>query len=156
MEIRKAIATDGLLLSSLCMDVQTLHAEHHPKFFKMPKNEDFAISFFDELLANPMICIFIAEEKGQSLGYVICKLVEHSETPFAFAMRYLVVDHISVRPAAKGKGIGAALMERAEALARELNVERIHLNSWAFNTDAHSFFEKMGFEKFSHNFWKNM
>ena len=156
MKIRQAIATDSLLLSSLCVDVQSLHAKHHPDFFKTPTSDDFAASFFDEMLADPAVSIFIVEENGQALGYVLCKLIERLENPFTFAMRYLLVDQISVRPAAQGKGVGKMLIKRAVLLARDLNVQRIQLDSWGFNVEAHAFFEKMGFEKFNHRFWKNL
>ena len=70
-------------------------------------------------------------------------------------MRYLLVDQISVRLAEQGKGIGQALLDQAEVLAKELTVSRIQLDSWGFNTQARAFFEKMGFEKFNHRFWRN-
>jgi GNAT superfamily N-acetyltransferase len=155
MNIRQAISTDSLRLSSLCMDVQRLHAEHHPDIFKIPQNEDFAVSFFDELLSDPATHIFIAEKDGEAFGCILCKLVERQENPFTFVMRYLLVDQISVRPEAQGQGVGAALIKQAVTLAKELNVRRIQLDSWGFNTKAHSFFEKMGFEKFTHRFWRD-
>ena len=156
MKIRQASVTDSLLLSYLCMDVQTLHAKYHPDIFKMPQNEDFAVSFFNETLADPTISIFLAEEDEQALGYVLCKLLERIDGPFTFALRYLLVDQISVRPIAQGKGVGKALLQRVEILARELNIHRIQLDSWGFNLDAHTFFQKVGFEKFTHRFWKNL
>jgi len=156
MKIRQAVALDNLILSSLCVDVQSLHVKHHPDFFKTPTSDDFAASFFDEMLADPAVSIFIAEENGQALGYVLCKLIERLENPFTFAMRYLLVDQISVRPAAQGKGVGKTLIKRAVVLALDLNVQRIQLDSWGFNVEAHAFFEKMGFEKFNHRFWKNL
>ena len=156
MNIRQANSSDSVLLSSLCMDVQCLHAENHPEIFKMPHSNDFAVPFFEEMLADPKNSAFLAEENGQALGYIFCKLVERPETPFTFTMRYLLVDQISVRPAAQKKGLGAALIERIIALGKELNVPRIQLDSWGFNREAHAFFEKMGFEKFNHRFWRNL
>ena len=156
MKIRQAITTDSLLLSSLCVDVQSLHAKHHPDFFKTPTSDDFAASFFDEMLADPAVSIFIAEENGQALGYVLCKLIERFENPFTFAMHYLLVDQISVRPAAQGKDVGKTLIKRAVLLALDLNLQRIQLDSWGFNVEAHAFFEKMGFVKFNHRFWKSL
>ena len=156
MKIRQATSKDSLLLSSLCMDVQSLHAKHHPKIFRTPESVDFAVSFFDELLAEPTTNIFVAEENGQALGYVSCKLIERPENLFTYTMRYLLVDQISVRLVAQGKGVGKALIKQAEALASELNIQRIQLDSWGFNTESHAFFEKMGFEKFNHRFWKNL
>ena len=156
MKIRQAVSTDALLLSSLNMDVQRLHAENHPEIFKMPQSDDFAIAFFNDTLVDPMTRIYLAEEGEQALGYIVCKLIERAENPFTLAMRYLLVDQISVRPEAQGKGVGEALIEQAEILAKEWNVSRIQLDSWGFNIKAHAFFEKMGFEKFNYRFWHKL
>jgi GNAT superfamily N-acetyltransferase len=156
MKIRQANVHDSLLLSSLTTDVQRLHAVNHPDIFKMPRGNDFAVAFFDEKLADPSVRIFLAEDDEQALGCILCKLIERDENPFTFAMRYLLVDQISVRPEAQGKGVGRALIEQAEILATEWNVSRIQLDSWGFNIKAHVFFEKMGFEKFNHRFWREI
>lgn len=156
MEIRQATMADALLLSSLCMDVQSLHAHHHPDIFVMPQSEDFARSFFIEMLEDPAITIFIAELDGQAAGYVVCKLIERPKTAFTFEMRSLLVDQISVRPAVQGRGAGAALLHKAEQLAQALKVQRIQLDSWGFNHEAHKFFENMGFERFNHRFWRHL
>jgi len=100
--------------------------------------------------------IFIAEAEGKAIGYIVCKLVERSETPFNFPIRYLLVDQISVQPQARRKRIGEALLKKAEFLARQLDVQRIQLDSWDFNLGAHVFFERMGFQKFSFRFWKHL
>jgi ribosomal protein S18 acetylase RimI-like enzyme len=154
MNIRQANSSDSLLLSSLCMDVQRLHAENHPDIFKLPQSDDFAVSFFEEMLANPMTRIFIAEENGEAVGHVFCQLMERPEGPFTYARRVLHIDQISVRPATQGQGVGAALIERAVSLGKEMSVSKIQLDSWGFNTGAHAFFEKLGFEKFNHRFWR--
>jgi len=156
MKIRQADIRDSLLLSSLTTDVQRLHAENHPEIFKMPQSDDFAVTFFDERLADPLIRIFIAEEDEQALGCMLCKLIEREENPFTFAMRYLMVDQISVKPEAQGIGVGKALIKQAEGLAKEWNVSRIQLDSWGFNTNAHAFFEKMEFEKIKCRFWRKL
>ena len=156
MKVRQAVSSDGLLLSSLSMDVQRLHAEHHPRFFKIPQSEDFAISFFNTLLTDDLFRIYIAEEDGEALGYIVCKLMERTDNPFIFAMRYLLIDQISVRPQARGRGVGRALMEQAEVRAKELGIEKLQLDSWDFNINAHVFFEGMGYTKFNHRFWKDL
>ena len=156
MNIRKATLEDALLLSDLSRDVQSLHAQNYPDIFKMPHSPDFAISFFNEMLADPAISFFIAEENGEAIGYILCKLIERPENPFTFAMRSLHVEHISVQPAARGQGVGTALMKEAEMLAKGLVVQRIQLDSWDFNTNAHSFFERLGFQKFNFRFWRQL
>jgi GNAT superfamily N-acetyltransferase len=138
------------------MDVQNLHAELHPDVFKRPQREDFAVSFFDNMLADSTITVFIAEEAGQALGYILCKLIEREEGPFTYARRYLLVDQISVRPSARRHGLGAALIEQVVALGKELNLRQIQLDSWDFNVSAHQFFEHNGFEKFNYRFWRTI
>jgi ribosomal protein S18 acetylase RimI-like enzyme len=156
VNIRQAISTDALRLSSLSMDVQILHSKHHPDIFKVPQNEAFTVSFFEEMLADPAVRIFIAEEEGEEIGYILCKSVERPENPFTFAVHLLLIDQISVRPAAHGQGIGTALMQRAEMLAEEWDVQRIQLDSWDFNIAAHGFFEQLGFQKFDFRFWRQV
>ena len=156
MKIRPATSQDPLLLSRLSRDVQRLHAEHHPDVFRMPESDDFAVSFFTEMLSDPAVYIFIAEEQGSAVGCMVCRQIERPENPFTFAARTLLVDQISVRPSAQGMGVGKALLQQAELLARELNAKRIHLDSWDFNLNAHAFFERMGFRKFNFRFWKHL
>lgn len=156
MNIRPATPADSRLLSSLCVDVQRLHADHHPGLFKLPQTDDFAVAFFDQVLADPLVNIFVAEEDDQALGYILCKLIERSETPFTFSMRFLQVDQISVQPQARGRGVGSALLAQADDLAQESDVSRIQLDSWGFNTSAHAFFEHNGYEKFNHRFWREI
>jgi ribosomal protein S18 acetylase RimI-like enzyme len=156
MKIRQATERDALLLSSLCRDVQKLHAEHYPHIFKIPEGDDFAVAFFNEMLADPAVRIYVAEANGAAAGYVLCKLFERPANLFNFAFRFLQIEHISIRPVARRRGIGAGLMAQAEALARELGVPRMQLDSWEFNTSAHGFFESQGFERFDYRFWKDL
>ena len=156
MNIRQAIASDSLLLSSLCMDVQRLHAESHPDIFKMPQSDDFAITFFDEMLADPSVAIYIAEADAQALGYIFCKLFERPESVFTHPNRFLQIEHISVRRDVQRQGVGRALMDQAEKLALELGVTKTQLDSWDFNAEAHTFFERLGFAKFNFRFWRKL
>lgn len=138
------------------MDVQRLHAKHHSDRFKIPQSEDFAVASFDQLLAEPGVSIYLAEEDGQAIGYIVCKSMERPETPFTFAARYLYIDQISVRPAAQRLGAGAALIKQAQSLAKELDISKMLLDSWDFNTEAHAFFESLGVRKFNYRFWRDI
>jgi ribosomal protein S18 acetylase RimI-like enzyme len=156
MNIRIATPRDSPILSALCRDVQTLHAKNHPQFFKMPQNDDFAVTFFDEMLADPEVTIYIAEEGSHPLGYVVCRLFDRPENIFTYANRFLFIDQISVRPEAQRRGIGTALLKQAEIRASELGLSKLQLDSWDFNLEAHACFEKFGFHKFNHRFWLNL
>jgi GNAT superfamily N-acetyltransferase len=156
MDTRLASPADASLLSSLCVTVQELHAKRHPEVFVTPSGPDFAEDFFASQLADPLTHIFIAEENGTALGYILCKLTERPTNAFTHEIRFLLIDQISVLPESRGKGAGAALIERTRVLARELGVKQIRLDTWDFNTKAHGFFEHEGFTRFIHRYWLNL
>ena len=155
MNIRPATQNDTFLLSSLCTDVQRMHADHYPQLFKMPQQDDFAESFFAEMLENPLVTVYIAEDGSQALGYVLCRLVEQPENVFTYLNRYLLIDQISVRPDEQRSGIGTMLLKQVQLHAAELGISKLQLNSWDFNLEAHAFFEKYGFKKFNYRYWLN-
>jgi len=154
MRIRPAARLDALLLSRLNVHVQRLHAEAYPDLFVFPDQDDFALVFYEMILDDPAVYIFIAESP-QPVGYIICRVVHGEGNPFMFARSYLYVDQITVEPGEQGKGIGKALMEHADRLAQEEGLPMIQLNSWAFNQDAHHFFFAQGYEIYNVRMWKN-
>jgi GNAT superfamily N-acetyltransferase len=56
----------------------------------------------------------------------------------------------------QGRGAGRALMNAAEAWAREHGAERLHLNVWEFNEGAIAFYERLGYVTFSRNMWRKL
>src|SRR5689334_3987966 len=81
MNIRLAAPSVSSIYSTPMVSVQNLHAKPFPNVFKIPENNDFATSFFDEMLADPFVGIFIAEDDGNPEGYVVCRLIKRPETP---------------------------------------------------------------------------
>lgn len=155
MHIRQANLDDSQPLSELCADVQQLHAEHYPHLFKPPQQAGFAAAFFAEMLANPAVTIYIAENDAHAIGYILCRLVEQPESVFTYENCFLLIDQVSVRPTAQRQGVGTRLLEQAQLRAQELGLSRLQLNSWDFNLEAHACFEKFGFVKFNYRFWKS-
>ena len=153
MQVRSAVKQDARLLSRLNVHVQQLHAEAYPDLFRPPEQDDFALSFFEMVLDDPAIYIFIAEDP-QPVGYLMCQVVNTTGNPFMFARSFLQIEHISVEPDHQGKGIGKALMDRANQLAEELALSRISLGSWSFNQQAHAFFHTQGYEIYNVRMWK--
>lgn len=54
---------------------------------------------------------------------------------------------LAVAPEARGKGVGAALMARAEALARDKGAFGVNVDTFAFQ--APGFYERLGYEEVS-------
>ena len=97
---------------------------------------------FDQLLATPCLGqVWIAEEKGQSLGYVVLTI--------GFSMEYggydAFVEDLYVRPAYRQSGLGGKLLEHLVADCRRPNVRAIHLEVGRDNAAAKNLTHSLSF-----------
>jgi ribosomal protein S18 acetylase RimI-like enzyme len=95
------------------------------------------------LRAHPACYTFLAYRDGAPIGFSICFLGFST-----FLARPLINIHdIFVDASARGLGIGARLLERIEAKARELNCARITLEVRQDNTVARALYRKIGYDQ---------
>jgi len=156
MKIRKATKADVSLLSRLNVEIQQMHAENVPEFFKVTESEDFAEEFHAMILDNENAHTFIAEVDGQAVGSMIVRIHSWRENCFNVHKDILYIDHISILAEHRGKGYGRALMERANQLAEEHKADYIALDTWAFNTGAQAFYRTLGYETAYLRMWRKM
>ena len=97
------------------------------------------------LFADEHSPVFVADDGETVVGYIICRLRSTPSNPSLRPIRTLYVEDLCVDPAHAGRGVGSALMRRAEDCAREAGCYNIDLNVWAFNTEAIAFYEKNGY-----------
>jgi len=155
MQIRKAVIGDAEVLSKLNVHVQRMHADAYPAMSKQPAGDDFAVPFFNALLTDPEIVIYLAEDQGP-LGYIVLRKVRRDENPFMHARKYVYIDQIGVQPEHHRKGVGKALMALSEQLAQEEGLDFVGLDSWDFNAEAHAFFYSQGYQVYNLRMWKRM
>jgi GNAT superfamily N-acetyltransferase len=84
----------------------------------------------------------VAEEAGQLWGYCLYNFSYETDR----ALRILCVLDLLVDEAARGRGIGRALMQAAEAIAREKNCSELQWAVYAPNQAALDFYHKFGGE----------
>ena len=88
---------------------------------------------------KPDDAVFVAERAGGPVG---CLHVL-ATTDF-FGLRHAHVSVIATSAAAEGSGVGAALLEHAEAWARSTGLPLLTLNVFAANIRARQFYERAG------------
>lgn len=97
-------------------------------------------------IADPAMRVLLAEEDGALLGF--CKLVmacgwpEHARHERVVELKQLYTD-----PETTGRGIGAALMDRALEIGREHGAGEMQLSVWSGNEGAQKFYARYGFGK---------
>jgi putative acetyltransferase len=98
-----------------------------------PPEDNYFLSV--EELAAPHIDFWIAEEGGHPLGCVALARMDG----------YGEVKSLFVDPAARGKGVGAALMAALEARAREAGLPVLKLETGDTLHEAHRLYRRHGF-----------
>ena len=67
--------------------------------------------------------------------------------------RIAVVESVVVRPDQQGCGIGRKLMEHAHSQGTESGIYKVMLSSNLRRSDAHRFYEHIGFERHGYSFY---
>jgi GNAT superfamily N-acetyltransferase len=105
---------------------------------EMPEYE----AAFARIQADARQTLLVAESDGSVVGTAVIILIpnlSHVGRPYA------VVEDVVVDSTRRGKGIGEALMRRAIEIAREAGCYKLVLTSNRRRTDAHRFYERLGF-----------
>jgi GNAT superfamily N-acetyltransferase len=96
------------------------------------------------LRADRRATCLVLEVDGQVVGtltlYILANL-SHGARPFA------MVENVVTDAAVRGRGWGRLLMAHAEELARRHGCYRLVLTSHRRRTDAHRFYERLGFQR---------
>ncbi len=149
VHLREATAADVPRIAALIamgdakkpMDAATAEAEgHHPAYAEA----------FRRVSASEANHLFVAEQGGRIVGTyqltVLPGIAERGRTRGK-------IESVHVDPTLRGSGIGAAMMRHAIVTAREKGIGLVELSSNKSRTDAHRFYERLGFAK-SHEGFK--
>lgn len=142
--IRAAVAGDCQVLAELNAEVQGLHVANRPDEFKPPVASELA-SWFAGLLEDRSTTVWLAEDAGVPVGYVVVVVRETPDTPFCVARLWWEVDQVSVASTHRHGGVARALLEKVSSEGRAQGVRALELQTWAFNRDAQAAFQRLGF-----------
>lgn len=100
-------------------------------------------------LAEPDAFVLLAELGGEPAGYALVRIVDgfHSFGPDE---RLASVETLSVRPEARGRGVGSALMDAVERELAEVGIGRLKLAVVDGNEEALRFYAGRGLSAVSH------
>ena len=145
IEVRRATPDDVDALASLRPWVHDLHARAHPDNFKLTEH-GAAKREAEAWLAQPNTYVLLALRDGEPIGYLRAEVYDRPERELMHARRMLYFDQIAVKEAAHGEGHGKRLIAAGVDLARDLRIEIVELDVYAFNAKARAFFLSQGFQ----------
>lgn len=105
---------------------------------------------FEEWLNAPDRFVFVAEEGDTVIGMIDMALISRPNfiQPHAWVPDLIVTDNV------RSRGVGAALLARAEEVARERGAFSLALESAHWRTRAHDFYVRQGMTDAARHFIK--
>ena len=149
VQIRQAVKADYAAVRDLYAEADALHADAVSDLFRHTKAPARTRSLFDGFLADPAMLLLVAESSGTAIGLVRAVERRRDDIPDVPALRprrFVAVEELVVAASARRRGIGTALMERAEAWALERGMDVVELTVYDFNTAARALYDKLGYE----------
>lgn len=151
MEIRNATLGDAAAIAALYKDQFRVMAALEPYSCQEGAQSS---EFIEGCITGSDSAVFVAEEGGAIVGFVL--LQEKEPMPFDFKVprRYALLLDIHVSEHTRGKGVGGALMRAAEDWARERGLDYIELGVLSGNARAIAVYEKNGYADIMHHMRK--
>jgi GNAT superfamily N-acetyltransferase len=109
-----------------------------------------AAALFERMQANPAQKLYVAKLGTVSIGAFSLLTVQHLSHNGGLS---LIIEDVVVKTEQQGQGVGRQMVEFAIARARELGCYKLALSSNAKRTDAHTFYERLGFRKHGVTFY---
>jgi GNAT superfamily N-acetyltransferase len=105
---------------------------------------------FDRYLARPDSVALVAEENGRAVGFLDLEF----RARLGLVEPQAWIPDLVVTRSRRGSGVGRALIERAETLARERGCWGMSLESATWRRDSHTFYERAGWRETGKSFTK--
>lgn len=115
-------------------------------------SDESVVKTFDRMKDDHRYRTFVADADGRVVGFVTTVKALAIDQPNG----YIKVNGLAVLPEFQRRGIGKKLMECVEKLADQRKVSMVGLASGFQRTDAHAFYEHLGYQKLSFWFRKRM
>ena len=144
---RVARPDDAALLTELGASTftETFESANTPEDFTAYMAAAFGEDIQRAELEDPDTVVFFAERDGEALGYVMLR--EGRAPSFVAASDALQIVRLYARQRLLGRGVGAALMQRALAEAAGRGKDAVWLGVWDRNERAIRFYESWGFHR---------
>ena len=144
---RLARPDDAALLTELGTSTftETFESANTPDDFKAYMAAAFGEEIQRAELEDPNTTVFFAESDGDAVGYV---MLREGRVPSCVAADdALEIARLYARRRVLGRGVGAALMQRALAEAAGRGRDAVWLGVWDRNERAIRFYESWGFHR---------
>ena len=139
--LQLATKSDRAAVNELAAQVHALHVSWRPDIYCMAQTL-YPVERFEAHLADREL--YVAKIEGSVVGYALLRMYDNNR-PGHLKQKLMLIDEICVHEAARGHGIGTAMMEDIHALAKAYGCTALKIGVYPQNEDAIRFYERFGF-----------
>ncbi len=104
--------------------------------------DESVLKTFEKMRRDSRYCTYVAEEDGTIIGFITFVEVLAFDAPDG----YIKINGLAVLPEYRRRGIGLALVARAEEEASKRGASSLGVASLFKRTGAHAFYESIGYQ----------
>jgi GNAT superfamily N-acetyltransferase len=149
LTVRRANSHDTRGLLELWAELDTQHRRALPELFGDLAGPSPTLDFLLEAIDGRDRAIFVAERDGRILGLTYVLIITAPDHPLLVPRTYAVIDDVVVSQRARQQGVGKALVQAAEAWARDHGVSQFEAEAYEFNDAAKAFYAALGYDTVS-------
>lgn len=144
-EIREATPDDLPAICALGEAVNRLHHAAWPHVFAAPGDPMTHLAHWQSAIGSERAATFVGERQARVVGFVSV-IIAQDPSSLVQPAPYARIGSVSVAEDQWGQGVGRALMQAAEAWARQRGMADLRLHVWDFNQRALRLYAELGYE----------
>ena len=154
--LRRASNADLDAFYGFYAQVQSIHADAEPEFFRPPEKDETFQQYFEGILGDPDQHLLFACLDDVEVGFVQFFLGLRPRSIFRPERRVGYVHGLAVNEELRRTGCAAMLIEHVKQAARREDIALLGIDFWSFNDAARACFEKAGFKVNHEVMWLNL
>jgi ribosomal protein S18 acetylase RimI-like enzyme len=146
VKIRPYATADEVQILALVRELQAYEAALYERMKPASDIDRWYLDLIKRFCLEQDGEIIVAEDQGNCVGYatIFTKMTEDG-TGDEMAYDYAAIGDLVVSASARGRGIGAKLLEECERRARAAGRDELRIEVLALNEQAHRLYLKSGF-----------
>ena len=155
-QLRGASNADLDAFYGLFAQVQSIHADAEPEFFRPPEKDETFQQYFEGILGDPDQHLLFACLDDVEVGFVQYFLGLRPQSIFRPERRVGYVHGLVVNEEHRRTGCADMLIEYVKQVARQEDTALLGIDFWSFNAAARACFEKAGFKVSQEFMWLSL
>ena len=151
--LRDAVDADLQTIFDQFAQVQSIHAEAEPQFFRKPERDGAFDGYFQGVMNDPEQHLVLACIDGTPVGHIQFFLGTRPKNIYQLERRFGYIHQLVVSEESRRSGCATALIDYVQAAARKQNIVQLGIDFWSFNDAARACFERSGFSVNQENMW---